>query len=251
MILDELLESIREDVAVRSVLVGARYTVVCSRRCGLASTLVGNLPHEDRTVCDVGRLHTRSALELAQYAKSTNSIEASIGLAALNSLLPFDRTGVVELNAREVMSSRGMGKTVALVGHFPFVPDVRRKVGTLWVLERHPAEGDLPASAAADVIPRADVVGLTASAFINHTFDALLSLCRPDAFVLVLGPTTPLSPILFDHGVHLLAGADVFDETLVHETVGEGASFSEVQGVRRVTLTSPRTPSHAGGATTG
>jgi uncharacterized protein (DUF4213/DUF364 family) len=251
MILDELLESIREDVAVLSVLVGARYTVVCSRRCGLASTLIGSLPHEDRTVRDVGRLHTKSALDLAQYARSKNPIEASIGVAALNSLLPFDRTGVIELNAREVMSSRGVGKTVALVGHFPFVPDVRRKVGTLWVLEQHPAEGDLPASAAVDVIPRADVVGLTASAFINHTFDALLSLCRPDAFVLVLGPTTPLSPILFDHGVHLLAGADVFDETLVHQTVGQGASFSEVQGVRRVTLEPPRTPSHAGRATTG
>jgi hypothetical protein len=239
VILDELLASVRDDVPVRSVLVGAHYTAVCSQRCGLASTLLGCLPHGEETVRDVGRLHTKSARELAEYARSANPLEASIGLAALNSLLPPDWTAAPELNALAVLAARGAGKKVALVGHFPFVGELERQVGALWVLELRPVEGDWPAAAAADLIPQADVVGITSSALINRTFDGLLSLCRSDAFVVALGPTTPLSPVLFDHGVHVLAGSDVRDEAAALQTIGQGASFREVQGVRRIALMAP------------
>ena len=95
------------------------------------------------------------------------------------------------------------------------------------------------AAASTDLIPQADVVGLTSSALINHTFDGLLSLCRPDAFVVALGPTTPLSPVLFDHGVHVLAGSDVVDEAAALYTIGQGASFREIQGVLRIALAAP------------
>jgi len=98
-----------------------------------------------------------------------------------------------------------------------------------------------PANAAADLIPQADVVGVTSSAFINHTFDGLLALCRPDAFVVALGPTTPFSPVLFDHGIHVLAGSDVVDETLVLQALGQGASFREIPGVRRIAIAAPGT----------
>lgn len=240
-ILDELLGSVCDDAPVRSVLVGAHYTAVCSRRCGLASTLTGCLPHGEEKVRDVGRLHTKSARELAQYARSANPLEASIGMAALNSLLPPDRSAAAELNALAVLAGKGAGKKVALVGHFPFVHELERQVGTLWVLELCPADGDWPANAAADLIPQADVVGVTSSAFINHTFDGLLALCRPDAFVVALGPTTPFSPVLFDHGIHVLAGSDVVDETLVLQALGQGASFREIPGVRRIAIAAPGT----------
>ena len=55
-ILDDLLARLPDDVAVRSVLVGAHWTVVCSRHCGLASTITGEKPHAHEQVRDVGRL---------------------------------------------------------------------------------------------------------------------------------------------------------------------------------------------------
>jgi uncharacterized protein (DUF4213/DUF364 family) len=238
-ILDDLLASVREDAPVRSVTVGAHYTAVCSRRCGLASTLLGCLPHGEEPVRDVGRLHTKGARELAEYARSANALEASIGMAALNSLLPPDFAGQREANALAVLAGRGAGRKVAIVGHFPFVHELERQVGTLWVLELCPAEGDWPATAAADLIPQADVVGITSSAITNHTFEGLLSLCRPDAFVVALGPTTPWSPVLFDRGVHVLAGSDVVDEAAVLRTLAQGASFRQIEGVRRIAIARP------------
>jgi len=141
------------------------------------------------------------------------------------------------MNASEVLMKKGAGKNVALVGHFPFIPRLRTAVGNLWVIELHPTGDDYPASAAADLIPKADIVAITASALINHTLDDLLGLCRPDAEVLILGPSTPLSPVLFEHGATIIAGARVADEAAVLNAIGQGAIFQQVTGVRLLAFT--------------
>jgi hypothetical protein len=231
-ILDELLNNLNDDAPVRSILVGAHWTAVCSRSCGLASTLMAGRPHPPTRVREAGSLHQKSARELAGYARSDDLLEASIGVAALNSLLEVQEEKAVEINAFDVLAREGKDRSVALVGHFPFIPKLRPLVGRLWVIEQHPAEDDHPAEAAADLIPRADVVAVTGSALINHTLDGLLALCRPGAVVMVLGPSTPLSPILFEHGVSILSGSRVIDESAVLRTVGQGATFQQVEGVR-------------------
>jgi uncharacterized protein (DUF4213/DUF364 family) len=235
-LLDDLLANLPDDVAVRSVLVGAHWTVVCSQNCGLASTVTGDKPHAHEQVRNVGRLHLKSARELAEYALSENPLETSIGIAAINSLLDVDERQAVEINAAEVLAEHGRGKNVALVGHFPFIPKLREKVGQLWVIEQRPSEGEYPAESAAGVIPQADVVAITGTALINHTLDGLLALCRPDALVMVLGPSTPLSPVMFEHGATIISGARVVDEVAVMRTVGQGATFQQVEGVQLLTL---------------
>jgi uncharacterized protein (DUF4213/DUF364 family) len=238
-LLNDLIASIREDAPVRSILVGAHWTVVCSRRCGMASTILGNKPHGHEKVRRVGHLQERSALELAEFARSDNLLEASIGVAAINSLLEVNEAGAVEVNAEHVLVERGKGKNVALVGHFPFIPDLRRAARQLWVLEQHPAEGEYPAESAAELIPQADVIALTGSSMINHTLDVLLELCRDDAMVMVLGPSTPLSPVLFQHGATYISGTQVLDEAAVLRTVAQGATFQQVEGIRLLTLFRP------------
>jgi hypothetical protein len=85
-------------------------------------------------------------------------------------------------------------------------------------------------------VPQADIVAITGSAFINHTLEGLLSLCRPESFVMVLGPTTPLSPVLFDHGVEVISGTRVVDPELALCCVSEGATFRQMRGVRLLTM---------------
>lgn len=237
-ILDDLLASLPdEDAPVRTVLVGVHWTVVCSRYCGLASTITSHKPHGHEKVRDVGRLHLKSARELAEYARSDNPLEASLGVAAINSLLEVDEQNTVEINAADVLAKRGHGKNVALVGHFPFIPRLRQAVGQLWVIEQQPVEGEYPAEAAAALIPQAEVVAITGTALINHTLDGLLALCQSNALVMVLGPSTPLSPVLFEHGATIISGARVIDEAAAMRTIGQSATFQQVEGVRLLTLT--------------
>lgn len=236
-LLDDLLFSLpSENIPVRQVLVGAYWTVVCSRHAGMAATWMNPPGHGRSPVREVGRLTEKPAQALAELSRSSNLLEASIGVAALNSLLDVDESMCRQVNAAEVLAEQGRGRSVALVGHFPFVDDLRPQVGQLWVIEMQPQPGDYPAEAAADLIPRADVVAITASALVNHTLDGLLALCNPASSVMILGPSTPLSPALFRHGAHMLSGTQVVDEAAVLRTVSQGASFRQVEGVRLVTL---------------
>jgi len=243
-IIGELLSTL-PDGPVLDVRVGAFWTAVLVSvegrpRCGLASSLRRGGHHHGAgpEVPEAGRLLARPARQLADLARSTNPMEASIGMAAINALLPRYEARWVDLNAEAVMAEHGAGKQVVLVGHFPFIPRLQAQVGKLWVLENQPRGQDLPAEAAPEVIPRADLVAITGTSLINHTFDDLLALCRLEAMVLVLGPSTPLSPLLFEQGVDLLSGSIVEDVEGVLQAVSQGANFRQVKrfGVRLVTM---------------
>ena len=244
-LIDELLTTL-PDGEVWDVRVGVFWTAVVvelggHRRCGLASTVRDHDDHHNGggpALRDAGLLMGRSARELAELARSYRPMEAAIGLATINALLPAHAERWVDLNAGEVIAQHGADKRVALVGHFPFIPRLRDCVGALWVLEKRPSGEDLPAEAAWDVIPKADVVAITGTSLINHTFDGLMALCRPKALVLVLGPSTPLSPVLFDHGIDILSGSVVQDVDSVLRAVSQGANFRQIhrQGVQLVTM---------------
>jgi uncharacterized protein (DUF4213/DUF364 family) len=211
---------------------------VLSKHCGLASTF--HEPHPShRPVKHAGSLAGLSALELAQYARSDNVLEASIGMAAINSLIDIDEARCVKENALDVLARKGKGKNIAIVGRFPWTPKLRMIARTLWVIEQSPQKGELPAEAAEDVLPQADVVGLTGTSFINHTVDRLLALSK-NSFVVMVGPTTPLLTVLFDYGVDILAGAKVVEPDKTIRFISQGAIFSQVEGVRLITMAKER-----------
>jgi uncharacterized protein (DUF4213/DUF364 family) len=239
--IDALLSSLQTDAPVRQVLVGALWTAVVLQgdppRCGLASTLRAETHDEGPPVRQPGRLCQHSGRELAEWLRSTRILEASIGMAAFNALLEVDESACTDLNAEEVIVEYGTGRRVAVVGHFPFVDRVRRAAETCWVLELHPRPGDLAASQVAEVLPQADAVALTGTSLLNHTFDDLIALCRPEAFVVLLGASAPLSPVLPDRGVDAVSGTKVVDVQAVLRAVGEGATFRQIPGKRLVTMT--------------
>jgi hypothetical protein len=244
-IFEGLLENL-PDAPVYVALIGSHWTAVVvemdgRRRCGLATSLAAGDEHHHgggAEVPDAGRLHLRGARELAELVLSASPPEVSVGMAAINALLPHDEGAFVDLNAEQIIAQRGSGKHVALAGHFPFVPRLREQVGRLSVLELRPRGGDLPAVAAPDVVPQADVLALTSLTLMNGTFEGLARLRRPDALLLLLGPSTPLSPLLFEHGAHCLFGSVVTDIDAVLQTVGQGGNFRQVHraGVRLVAM---------------
>jgi uncharacterized protein (DUF4213/DUF364 family) len=241
-ILDDVIATLGEDAPVREVRVGPFWTAVLSRGCGLASTVRPD-EHEHGAVFvrEAGDLAGRSGLELSQMAHSDSTLEAGIGLAAINSLLEVDEALCGELNAGDMLIERGRGKKVALVGHFPFVPALREAAERLWVIELRPRPGDVSAEEAETILPQVDIAAITGSSFINHTLEGLLSLCRPQTLVVVLGPSTPLSPVLFDYGVDVIGGTRVVDADLALRCLSEGATFRQMKGVRLLTMERKRT----------
>lgn len=234
-LLDDLLSSLQGDARVRDVRCCIFWTAVASRHCGLAATVRGEFKHGDQPVAAPEAIAGSSARDLAARAASPSLVEASIGVAALNSLLepPESR---LDLNAVDVVMAQAPFRPIAVVGHFPFVAKAREKARQLWVLEQYPRLGDLPDTAAPEVIPRAEIVVITGSALINHTMEGLLRLCRQEAYVMVVGPSTPLSPVLFDYGVDLAGGVIVGDEERVMKQVSAGAVLHQIEPLRRVSI---------------
>ena len=89
---------------------------------------------------------------------------------------------------------------------------------------------DYPSQSAEELIPRADIVALTGDTLINHTLDGLLRLCHSNALVILLGPTTSLSPGPFEHGVDIIAGSLVVDEDAVLHAIGRVRHSSRSKG---------------------
>ena len=237
-LVDDLLSLVRDDPApARDVRVCLRATAVRSRRLGLAYTFPRD-PHAHGHGDDPAPrpLRGRPARELADFLLSPEPERASVGLAALNSLLDPPRR-LEDAHALEVIVRLGGGRAIALVGHFPFVDRLRPLTRVLWVLELNPHEGDLPAHEAERVLPAADLVVITASTLVNRTLPVLLALARGKPVVL-LGPSAPLTPVLLDHGVSAVCGSVVVDPETALRDVSEGVSFRRMRGLRRVVLQS-------------
>jgi len=237
-ILEDLCSHITaHDVPVREVRIGAHWTAVSTHYCGLASTMADPHPHVGPSVREAGRLTEKGASDLMRLALSEHLMEASIGMATINSLLEVEESDCSETNAADILAVRGVGKDVAIVGHFPFVPKLREIARNLWVIEKRPWPGDLEEHRSEDILPRCHVVGITSTSFINHTLESLLELCR-SAFVMLIGATTPLTPLLFDYGIDAISGSKVVDEQQVLQYVSQGATFRELHrhGVKLLTM---------------
>jgi uncharacterized protein (DUF4213/DUF364 family) len=183
-------------------------------------------------------LESFSAHELAQFIYSDRPCLRSVAVATINALLPKGAWQGEVKNAEEVIRREGAGKDVVIIGRFPFTETLRSDVRKLSVLELDPQEDELPDTAASEVVPDADLVAITGMTFINRTLEPLIQLCREDATVLILGPSTPLSPIPFRYGVDLLSGSVVTEIENVLHAAGQGANFRQLHkaGILLVTL---------------
>ncbi len=236
-ILDDLLSILNFDSSVKDIRQGVFHTGVLTRYCGLAATLPRDaLKQEGPLVKEPGFLSDKTPRVLAQMAYSESLLEAAIGMATINSLLEIDLDSCTEINAAEVILEKGEGKSVAIVGHFPFLPRVREKAKALWVIEKNPREGDFHEAEADRFMPQADVVAITGTSLTNHTLPHLLDLCNSRAFVIMLGDTVPLTPVLFDYGVHALSGTKVIDADLALKCVSQGANFRQIKGTKKLTM---------------
>jgi uncharacterized protein (DUF4213/DUF364 family) len=231
------------DSSVETICVGLHWTAVVveldgERRCGLASNPQDGFQMDKTLRATILKLVKKSSRALCAMASEQNHPFTSIGLAAINALLPRQPQRWVERNASQVIASKGRDKRVVLVGHFPFVPEIQPLVGELHVLELRPQAGDLHANQAPSLLPTADLVAITSMAFVNGTLEGLLALCPPTAYVIVLGPSTPLSPLLFNHGIHMLCGSIVENIDPVLDGILTGNGFRQIRprGVRLVTV---------------
>jgi uncharacterized protein (DUF4213/DUF364 family) len=226
-----LLAPIPLGLPVTSCVAGLVWTLVqAGGHTGLALTLQDGVFDSQLP----GLINGVEARWLAERIAGWNMFEASLATAAINSW--YNRRDVIEaatgrsLDVRrgarvfERLSRRFEGRPVAVVGHFPCLEPLRERC-RLTILERRPSAGDLPDQACEYLLGQQDLVCITGSAVTNRTLPRLLELSR-DAYVAVIGPSVPVTPLWFEYGVDMVAGTFVLSHDEAVIAVQQGAKRS-------------------------
>lgn len=205
---DKLIEQVPSSVKVEHIHMGPIWTVLhAGPYCGFAVTV----NEQNRAVPSFDHLIGQDLHSAAELCKSWDFPMASVGTAALNAYhnsasAAFSISGMTDTqNAFTDYASAVKGRKAAIIGHFTNLERFLTEAASVSVLERKPLPGDYPDSACEYILPNQDFVFITGSAFINKTLPRLLQLSAKGRAI-VLGPSTPMSPILFDYGADELSG---------------------------------------------
>lgn len=233
-ILKTLISDISED-KVEEVIIGVHSTLVkTAKNAGIASTIKYSHPCDD--VDHAGELEQLNLKELAAYALSDKLLEASIGMAAINCYYS-DKMGISKIvNAKDIIIEKGKNKTLGIIGHFPFLEKNKGLFRNCYIFEKFPREGDLTENDIVEFLPKADVVAITGTSLTNHSFENILKHLPQRSFNIVLGPTAPMSPCLFDHGIDAISGSVVKDYNLVRQSVIQAVPTRHIKGVEMKTV---------------
>ncbi|MBN1664316.1 MAG: DUF364 domain-containing protein [Deltaproteobacteria bacterium] len=228
-ILKNILSRIEQDAVVGEILRGLYWTAVVSRFCGLSSTLFRDCDQEHTDNAGPFPLTGGNACDLAQLCLSPDIGKASLGLAAINSLVRPDSSRCTEVNAGDILMEKSRGKNVSIIGHFPFVDDLKGVAKNLWVIEKWQKPGDYPEEDAETYLPQSDIIAISSTTLINHTLEDLLPLCPEKSYKMLLGPTTPMTDILFSYGIDIISGSQVTDTDLALTYIKQGANFRQLK----------------------
>jgi uncharacterized protein (DUF4213/DUF364 family) len=244
MLVDELVDYGRKTVELQTVAdirIGLGYTAVQLENggCGLAYTLHEQEYESCSVIPDAGKLAGRKALEFIPWMKSPDHTACAVGLATLNATLATP-VSAVESDILDLLPV-GPEDAVGMVGYFgPLVEPIKKRVRTLYIFERKPEpEFDiLPESAALDILPKCQVVIISATAILNHTINGLLDLSKNAREIAILGPSTPFIPEIFSgYGVTLLSGIKIIDPSQALRIVSEGGGTRQfIRACRKLSL---------------
>jgi uncharacterized protein (DUF4213/DUF364 family) len=254
---DELIEEIPSDITVDNITVGLSWTAVAAGKyLGAAMTV----REQGLDLEGLGSRRGQPLKYLASLSKSWNFTEASIGVAAINAYFNNKDTWkntaaagqmpwkiVSSENAFDAYGQTVTGKRVAVIGHFHQLEKYLTGAKEVCVLERRPTGGDYPDSACEYLLPQQDYVFITGATLVNKTLPRLLELSK-NAKVVLVGPSSPMTPILFSHGVEEISGFMVGSSQALMDSVSIAGHKAFFQCGERVRMLRKSDPAEMGSA---
>ena len=212
----ELVTPIELGHPVTSCVAGLVWTLVeTGGDAGLALTLHDGVFESQLP----GRIHGAETRWLADHITSWNMFDASLALGAVNAW--FNRRDRVERcwagrsSASVAPRCSSACRSASPAGRSPSSGTSRTSSRSATTARSRSSSGTrreatCPTRPCEYLLGRQDCVCITGSAVSNKTLPRLLELSR-DAYVVLVGPSVPLTTMWFDYGVDLLAGTVVLD----------------------------------------
>lgn len=233
--LDSLLSQIPETgIPVRRVVMGPFWTLVETPvGTGLASTQFADAPTHGRhsqNMPGAGHLTSLTARTLAENVLEPPSPARSVGLAALNALLPRPSRGpaLAPSNASDWLRSHAQGLRIGIVGWFPFIDSLRTDGYRLDIFEKSSSTGFTLTPSRARRLAACDILCITAATLLNDTLDPILS-ASPSSRKILVGPSSPLTPSALSLGFDAICGCQVRRPAPLLPLIQQGACFRQLR----------------------
>ncbi|QKG29956.1 DUF364 domain-containing protein [Campylobacter sp. RM16187] len=240
-----------EGLKVERVVIGLFFTGVklSNGICGISYTPLKDIPgavccpSQAEAMPLSGRLKDKNVNFFLKDIKSSSVLKKTIAIAVINALsqtcfeanpksynIKFDADPFDEIDITKDSFSIIVG---ALVPYMKFMIKNERNFNILEldksVLKENELKHYLPTGEAKNVVPMADNLIITGTTLINDTLEELLSMKKPGANVIVVGPTVSMLPkAMFDRGATHVGGVYVTrpDELLdILAEAGSGYHF--------------------------
>jgi uncharacterized protein (DUF4213/DUF364 family) len=239
------LDSKEEAVDVR---IGLGYTAVklSSGKCGVACVLRHRL---DSGGCSLlsqaGTLVGQEVSQLIPLTCSSNVVEASVGLAAINALAEQGGENSSQQDLIDLLQITEKDQ-VGMIGCIePLVRKIRQRTDNLFVFDEAKSEMDglTETHEIPTILSQCHVVLLSATTLVNKTFDSLMEMSSQTRDLCLLGPSTPLFQEFFrTRGITVLAGRQIIDADKLLQIVSEAGGTRRFGKVtRKVNIVLKRT----------
>lgn len=241
-----LIDRIPSNLTVEKVITGAHKTLVKSQLgLGISNTIL----LDAKPFSCHNSLIGQPVKNVAGLVKSWNLLEASIGIAALNSY--FNTPEVAEANGFFSDSSPASDqrkadpfilyqnlvkhKKVATIGHTKYLHTLLKGSCELTLIGEEKL-GFYPSTAAEFLLPNQDFLFLSATAFLYKSIERLLHLAKK-ATIILYGSALPMSPSLFHFGVYDLSGFVILEPLLAEAIVSGSEQTSIYRAGKKVRMT--------------
>ena len=247
-ILKERLGERVDDVRVERAVVGVFFTGVklSTGHGGICATPIKSIPEavccpsSAKALPHSGRLRERNIEAYLADALGDRPMRKALGIAVVSALSALcddvcpgpDCSVVRGVDAVDLLTIQESGNVVVVGALTPYLRALKQAGQPFRVLEMDPRTlkpDELPFYTPVEetdmVVPWADTLVITGTTLINGTLDHLLELARPEATVVVLGPSVSILPdALFSRGVEIVGGNQVTDPDRLLDILAEGGS---------------------------
>ncbi len=239
-IFESVLSSVPRDAVICDVSVGIFWTCVQTQYgCGLCATAHRWCDDPPGAILPMaGSLIGQRVHDLASLYQAPSLTARALAVASLNAACPSFHSPGLASRAQDLIAQRAQASnaSIALIGHFHFGEDFKAlglQVET-YELDHRCEPGDIPVSLAPERLKTADIVVMTSSTLVTHATEDLIAWARPDAYKVIVGPSVPLSPCLWDAGIDAVCGSRIRDARQVLLAVRQGANHKQLVGAEKV-----------------
>jgi len=197
-------------------------------------------PSSARAMPASGKLKGMAVNSVLEEMFSGNPLKKTLGIAAVNALSnmcwslnsPTDYRIIQDMDATDAVPIPEEAYVVLVGALIPYLQRLKKRERPFCVLEMDPRtlKPDempfyAPAEQAPEKAPLADILVITGTTLLNDTLEDLLSLARPGANIVVVGPTASMLPeAFFRRGVHVIGGVRVTKPDELLDIIGEAGS---------------------------